>query len=103
MKIFGYTPAQIKKTLYTVLGFVIAIGTAATQSTLFPQQYLPIALTVVGAATAIVVFLAKNADVFPPIAPLIPTPVVPAATPVVVDPAPVEVSTTPTTTVGTTP
>lgn len=61
MKIFGYTLAQIKKSVITVTGFVVAVGTAALP--FIPDTALPFVLGVIGIATTVGVFLAKNADV----------------------------------------
>ena len=55
MKIFGYTLEQIKKSVITVAGFVVAVGTAA----------LPFILGAIGIATTVGVFLAKNTPVAP--------------------------------------
>jgi hypothetical protein len=63
MKIFGYTFAQLKKSVISVLGFVVAIGTALTSGGLIPSGWLPVALAVVGFATTWGVFLAQNAPI----------------------------------------
>lgn len=65
MKVFGYTLPQIKKTAYSVLGFVVAILTVATQGNIVPEKWLPLALGIIGAATSALVFLAQNAPLNP--------------------------------------
>jgi hypothetical protein len=65
MKLFGYTIPQLKKTLISVAGFIVAVLTAATTGNLIPPRWLPAALGVIGVATTVGVFLARNADVVP--------------------------------------
>ena len=65
MKIFGYTLEQIKKSVITVAGFVVAVGTAALP--FIPDSALPFILGAIGVATTVGVFLAKN-EPTPPVA-----------------------------------
>ena len=60
MRIFGYTPAQIKKCSAAAVGFVVAVLMSATTNNLVPQKYLPWALAILGALTTKVVFSSKN-------------------------------------------
>ena len=63
MKIFGYTLGQIKKTVITVAGFTAGILTAVLP--FIPDAALPFVLGVIGVATTVGVFLAKNTLVAP--------------------------------------
>ena len=74
MKIFGYTPAQVRKSLITALGFIVAILTAATQGDLVPADKVAWVLSAVGAITSFLVWLVKNAPLEPaqPVVPPVP-------------------------------
>jgi hypothetical protein len=63
MKIFGYTIAQIRKTVLVAAGFVVAVLTAATP--FVPEQYQTWVIGGIGIATSISVFIVKNAPLEP--------------------------------------
>lgn len=63
MKIFGYTLAQIKKTVITVAGFITGILTVVLP--FIPDTALPFVLGTIGIATSVGVFLANNAPLDP--------------------------------------
>jgi hypothetical protein len=61
MTIFGYTLAQIKKSVITAAGFTAGFLTAVLP--FIPDNVLPFVLGAIGIATTVGVFLAKNAEV----------------------------------------
>jgi len=67
MKIFGYTLAQIKKSVVTGLGFAIAILTLYVQGGFGPAQWIGYAIVVLGLCTTALAFVLKNAPADPPI------------------------------------
>jgi len=64
MRIFGYTFAQIVKAVFTAAGFVVAFLTAVTP--FVPERYVPWVIGVIGVATTVSVFIAKNAPAAAP-------------------------------------
>lgn len=63
MRIFGYTIPQVIKSVAAGAGFVVAFLTAVTPYV--PKQYEPWVIAVIGVATTVGVFLAKNAPAAP--------------------------------------
>lgn len=67
MTVYGYTLAQVKKSIIAAVGFALMVLTAAVP--VLPASYLPFTLGAIGFLTTLGVFLARNADTAPPPAP----------------------------------
>lgn len=65
--IFGYTPAQLRKTTVSVAGYLIAVATYVLGSGMdLPQWVTATATGVVGLGTVTANFLTRNAPLAPP-------------------------------------
>lgn len=60
-----YTPAQIRKALISVAGFVITVATAGLGGHLFPAGWEPYIVAVIGVGASYGVFAARNAPLRP--------------------------------------
>lgn len=60
MKIFGYTPAQVRKALIAFLGFILTVVAALLSGGLIPEDWLPWVLVFIGVCSSYGVFAVKN-------------------------------------------